>query len=71
MREFASKVIIPNWFNKYYFIDFAGLDEEDIFEDQWEVIVEMFNKQMPEWMSGEMSEWVSDTRDEWEEILNF
>jgi hypothetical protein len=69
MGAFASKVIIPNWFNKYHFIGFAGLNEEDISEDQWEEIVEMFNNRMPNWMSEEMSEWVSDTRDEWEKIL--
>ena len=64
-----DKVLIPNWFHKYHFTQFAGMDEDQINEDQWEAIIDHFNGFLPDWMSREMVETILDNSEEIEEIL--
>ena len=64
-----NKVLIPNWFSKYHFASFAGMNTENISNDQWEAIIELCNGFIFDWMSGEIEEIISINREEIEEIL--
>lgn len=64
-----KKVLIPNWFSKYHFAHFADIDGDDISEDQWEAIIDLFNGFIFDWMSWEMADIIIDNREEIELIL--